>query len=77
MSQEPSATVLQIYSERFSTGDARSQPYKRGLLAALQAGIDRRPQSPPYPVGSAENDAWLAGYGEGREAAQHYRRKEA
>jgi hypothetical protein len=50
--------------------EPRSAEYKAGVLAALQDRVNRANHSPdrhdpPYPMGTALCDAWLAGYQEG------------
>ncbi len=45
--------------------DPRSVPYKAGVLAALRYRVDGARMTNPYPVATAESDAWYAGTQEG------------
>lgn len=47
----------------------RSDAYKAGHLAALRHHVDKQEQFCPYAVGSAESDAWHAGWSEGYDMA--------
>lgn len=65
-------TAQQMFDEAFASGsgrDPRSDEYKAGALAALQnrTGEDIRPLSRrcPYPLGTAQADAWYSGVGSG------------
>jgi len=60
-------SVDAIMAERFSGekypgATPRSEEYKAGVRAALEYRINNRPQPPmPYPVGTAQADAYFAG----------------
>jgi len=70
----PTATVDivdKLYRAAFDMPrEPHSAEYMAGARAALRAhanGASRSPvrQDPPYPMGTAQADAWLAGYHEG------------
>lgn len=59
-------TAEQVFTQRFDCGSPRSTEYKAGFLAALRyrLGGVRMPRL-PYPMGTAQADAWFAGVDEG------------
>ena len=53
--------------------EPRSEAYRQGAWAAMQRVATHdtsRPAPCPYGAGTAERDAWLAGYDEGRREAR-------
>jgi hypothetical protein len=46
--------------------DPCSVAYKAGARAAMRSLLDRVKEPRPYALGSAEADAWFAGFEEGR-----------
>lgn len=62
-----SKTAQELFDEAFAVSrDPRSDAYKAGVLYVLRARAEgiRGPQR-PYPLGSAEADAYFAGCQEG------------
>ena len=56
----------QLFSRAFAmVRDPRSPAYKAGVLAALRYRCDGLRARCPYPMESAECDAWYAGTDEG------------
>jgi len=68
-SDAPPGVVKKLYDKAFTPGrDPRSGPYKTGILDALRfrAGEGPNPKELlPYPLGTAECDAWFSGLTEG------------
>jgi len=70
--------AAQIYHAAFQKPRTpRSEPYKRGVRAALERLIDGGPEisrvrPAEYQPGTVEFDAWLAGVEEGHMRARHY-----
>lgn len=59
-------TVDSLFAQAFSQPrDARSEPYKLGVRAALQYRIEGTRIVSPYPPASAQCDAFYAGAQEG------------
>lgn len=57
-----------IYDERFAVGNPRSPEYKAGALYILRRKAGEVPQADcPYPIGTAQADAWFAGSWEGHD----------
>ena len=62
-------TATEIHKRLFDRPrDPRSPAYKAGALAAIRLNLDGVDLGLPYAPGTAEHDAWLAGYAEGRDA---------
>jgi hypothetical protein len=63
-----------IFDAAFSRPrDARSRPYKYGVLAALRFRMREITEIPfPYEAGSAEADAYFSGLDEGHSLAREY-----
>ena len=56
----------------------RSDEYKAGIRAALEFIIIHGEElSPPYPIGTAQSDAWFAGLEEGHRIAAELQEDEA
>lgn len=67
-------TADDLFSEAFSSPrDKRSQEYKFGVIQALRVVLGEE-NSPPMPfrMGTAEADAYFAGYDEGRFRGKNY-----
>lgn len=62
----PNSLALRLYERAFSAPrDPRSGAYKAGVLAALRFREIHAPMRCPWPIGSAEADAWYSGTEEG------------
>lgn len=63
-----------LYQEAFSGPRApRSPEYMAGVLAALKFRLGEAEGMPlPYPIGTAQVDAWLAGTDEGHLIARDH-----
>ncbi len=71
-------TAKELFEAAFSNErDPRSAEYKAGVLAALKFYLgEAATVGPcPYPLGSAQQDAWLAGTNEGHDRGRPYRYK--
>lgn len=67
--QSPPLSVYALMLAAFSVPrEPRSDEYKAGVRAALELFIEgkRMPFPPPFPLGTAAADAYLAGVDEGR-----------
>lgn len=61
----------ELYAERFAKPrEARSAAYKLGARHALETHLAYLHRTPPFAPGTAQRDAYLAGYSEGRTAAK-------
>jgi hypothetical protein len=59
-------TIEELYSAAFYPGRTpRSDPYKKGVMAALKCDMAMIDLRMPFAIGTAEADAWLAGVQEG------------
>ena len=64
-------TANEIHSRLFDLPRGpRSPQYKDGALAAIRFHLDGVRARCPHTSGTAEWDAWLAGYAEGRDACR-------
>jgi hypothetical protein len=60
-------TVDELMAEAFAPGcDPRSNEYKRGVRAMLERKINGKTIPLPYDPGTAQADAYMAGWDEGR-----------
>jgi len=60
--------ALRLYNDRFAVGNPRSPEYKAGARYCLRYHAGEIPRAGcPYPMGTAQADAWLAGCWEGTE----------
>lgn len=55
-----------LLAERFRTNNGHSAEYMAGVRAALERRLFRSPMGCPFPVGSVQADAFVAGLEEGR-----------
>lgn len=68
-------TAKELFAAAFAgPRDPRSAEYKSGVLAALKFYLgEAATVGPcPYPLGSARQDAWLAGTNEGHDRGRAY-----
>lgn len=66
-------TPEQILEQAFDPAkfrDPRSPEYKAGVLAALKFRLQGHPITLPYPVGTAQADAFFSGLDEGHRLAR-------
>lgn len=64
--ERPWQIVEDVLAERFRTHQAHSREYQAGARAALEWVLMRSPMGCPYPAGSVEADAFVAGLDEGQ-----------
>ena len=68
-------TAKELHEEAFfGPRDPRSKEYKSGVLAALKfrLGESCAVGMCPYPLGSAQQDAWFSGIDEGHRLGRDY-----
>ena len=67
-------TADDLFCEAFDNArDKRSNAYKAGVTQALRVVLGEANNPPmPFNMGSAEADAYLAGYDEGRFRGKNY-----
>ncbi len=64
--RRPWNIVEDMLAERFRTSNGHSAEYKAGVRAALEWRLMRSPMGCPFPSGSVQADAFVAGLEEGR-----------
>lgn len=63
-------TAATLHREAFDKPrDPRSHEYKHGVLEGIKSGLGEIADGLPYIEGTAQADAWLAGFDEGRHIA--------
>ena len=67
-------TADDLFNEAFGQPrDKRSQAYKTGVVQGLRVVLGEANNPPlPYRLGTAEADAYFAGYDEGRARGKNY-----